>query len=104
MNQVHAQARTTPRVRAEIKASSARLKELARCVLQRVGYRAPIVSAAPSADQWDVERSNGRISQAVKQTRFAKAAQLEATLMNYVKAYSHQIPQRALQHVSAVHA
>ena len=51
-----------------------------------------------------VERFNGRISEVVQQTRFASAAQLEATLMNYVKIYNHQIPQRALQHISPVQA
>lgn len=51
-----------------------------------------------------VERFNGRISQVIKQTRFATAAQLETTLMNYVKAYNHQIPQRALNHASPVQA
>lgn len=51
-----------------------------------------------------VERFNGRISEIVRQTRFASAAQLEATLMNYVKIYNHHIPQRALKHVSPVQA
>ena len=51
-----------------------------------------------------VERFNGRISEIVRQTRFASAAQLEATLMNYVKTYNHHIPQRALKHVSPVQA
>lgn len=51
-----------------------------------------------------VERFNGRISEVLHQTRFASAAQLEATLKNYVKAYNHQIPQRALHHVSPVQA
>ena len=51
-----------------------------------------------------VERFNGRISEVLHQTCFASAAQLEATLKNYVKAYNHQIPQRALHHVSPVQA
>ncbi|WP_027016595.1 integrase core domain-containing protein, partial [Comamonas composti] len=51
-----------------------------------------------------VERFNGRISEVLHQTRFASAAQLEATLMSYVKTYNHQIPQRALDHVSPVQA
>jgi transposase InsO family protein len=51
-----------------------------------------------------VERFNGRISEVVSQTRFASAAQLEATLENYVKTYNHLIPQRALNHLSPVQA
>jgi transposase InsO family protein len=51
-----------------------------------------------------VERFNGRISEVVKQTRFASAAELETTLERYVKTYNHQIPQRALNHVSPVKA
>ena len=51
-----------------------------------------------------VERFNGRISEVVNQTRFASAAELEATLTNYVKTYNHRIPQRALNHLSPVQA
>ena len=51
-----------------------------------------------------VERFNGRISEVVSQTRFASAAELEATLDNYVKTYNHRIPQRALNHLSPVQA
>jgi transposase InsO family protein len=51
-----------------------------------------------------VERFNGRISEVVKQTRFASGAELEATLESYVKTYNHQIPQRALKHLSPVQA
>ena len=51
-----------------------------------------------------VERFNGRISEVIRQTRFASAAQLEATLMNYLQTYNHHIPQRALKHVSPVQA
>jgi hypothetical protein len=51
-----------------------------------------------------VERFNGRISEVVKQTRFASAAELEATLESYVKTYNHQIAQRALKHLSPVQA
>ena len=51
-----------------------------------------------------VERFNGRISEVVSQTRFASAAELEATLNNYVKTYNHLIPQRALKHLSPVQA
>ena len=45
-----------------------------------------------------VERFNGRISDLVKQTRFASAAELETTLTLYLKTYNHHIPQRALNH------
>lgn len=51
-----------------------------------------------------VERFNGRISEVVRQTRFTSAAELEATLSNYVKTYNHRIPQRALDHLSPVQA
>jgi transposase InsO family protein len=51
-----------------------------------------------------VERFNGRISEVVNQTRFASAAELEATLDSYLKIYNHQIPQRALKHLSPVQA
>jgi len=49
-----------------------------------------------------VERFNGRISEVVQQTRFASAADLAATLHNYLKLYNHHIPQRALGHVAPV--
>lgn len=49
-----------------------------------------------------VERFNGRISEVVKQTRFASAAELASTLNNYLMAYNHHIPQRALEHVCPV--
>jgi hypothetical protein len=51
-----------------------------------------------------VERFNGRITELVKQTRFACAAELESTLGNYLNTYNHHIPQRALGHVSQVEA
>ena len=51
-----------------------------------------------------VERFNGRISEVVNQTRFASAAELEATLQSYLKTYNHHIPQRALNHLSPVQA
>jgi len=47
-----------------------------------------------------VERFNGRISEVIKQTRFASARELEDTLMNYVCIYNDHIPQRALSHLS----
>ena len=51
-----------------------------------------------------VERFNGRISEVVNQTRFSSSAQLETTLKSYLKTYNHQIPQRALNHLSPVQA
>lgn len=51
-----------------------------------------------------VERFNGRISEIVKQTRFACAAELESTLRNYLKIYNHSIPQRALNHMTPIQA
>jgi len=43
-----------------------------------------------------VERFNGRISELLQQTRFDSRADLEATLLNYLKLYNHHIPQRAI--------
>jgi len=42
------------------------------------------------------ERFNGRINELLQQTRFDSKADLEATLMNYLKLYNHRIQQRAL--------
>jgi transposase len=43
-----------------------------------------------------VERFNGRINELLQQTRFDSAADLEQTLLNYLKLYNHHIPQRAI--------
>ena len=51
-----------------------------------------------------VERFNGRIADLVKHTRFASAAELEATLQNYLSTYNHRIPQRSLNHQTPVQA
>lgn len=51
-----------------------------------------------------VERFNGRISELVKQTRFANAGELDATLNNYMLTYNNHIPQRSLGHISPVDA
>lgn len=51
-----------------------------------------------------VERFNGRISELVKQTRFASSAELETTLNLYLKTYNHHIPQRALGHLTPIQA
>ena len=51
-----------------------------------------------------VERFNGRISDLVKLTRFASAAELETTLTLYLNTYNHPIPQRALKHQTPIQA
>ena len=51
-----------------------------------------------------VERFNGRSSDLVNQTHFANAAELEATLNQYMTTYNHPIPQRALNHQSPIQA
>jgi hypothetical protein len=51
-----------------------------------------------------VERMNGRIQEVLQQTRFASAEELETTLMRYLAAYNHHIPQRALAHRTPVQA
>lgn len=51
-----------------------------------------------------VERFNGRITEVIAQTRFKSAAELEATLTQYVKTYNSRIPQRALDHRSPLQA
>lgn len=51
-----------------------------------------------------VERFNGRISELVRQTRFASAAQLEQTLTAYLDTYNHHIPQRSLDHQTPIQA
>jgi transposase InsO family protein len=51
-----------------------------------------------------VERFNGRISDIVNQTRFASAAELDATLTHYLSTYNHLIPQRNLKHQSPIQA
>jgi len=51
-----------------------------------------------------VERFNGRISDLVKQTRFASASELETTLERYLKIYNHPIPQKALGYKTPIQA
>ncbi len=51
-----------------------------------------------------VERFNGRISEVLATTRFDAAANLAETLIRYVRLYNHQIPQKALGHISPVEA
>ena len=51
-----------------------------------------------------VERFNGRISEVIRQTRFQSAAELQATLTDYVQTYNHRVTRRALNHRSPVQA
>jgi hypothetical protein len=51
-----------------------------------------------------VERMSGRIQELLQQTRFASVKELETTLMRYLAAYNHHIPQRALAHRTPVQA
>ena len=43
-----------------------------------------------------VERFNSRINELLQLTRFDSHADLQTTLMNYLKLYNHHIPQHAL--------
>jgi hypothetical protein len=51
-----------------------------------------------------VERFNGRISELCQQTRFKNRTELEQTLLNYLQAYNHFIPQRAIGYQSPIDA
>jgi transposase InsO family protein len=51
-----------------------------------------------------IERFNGRISEILKSSRFQSAQELEQTLLRYARVYNHQIPQKALGHISPVQA
>jgi transposase InsO family protein len=51
-----------------------------------------------------MERFNGRISELLKQTRFDSRADLETTLLNYLKLYNHHIPQRAIDSKTPIQA
>lgn len=51
-----------------------------------------------------VERFNGRISELIAQTRFDSKADLETTLLNYLKLYNHHIPQRAIGSTTPIQA
>ena len=92
----------TDRFTSKKRAPSGRHKFDVRCKALGIEHRL----SPPRHPQTNgmVERFNGRISQVVSQTRFATAAELEATLVNYVKTYNHRIPQRALNHSSPVQA
>ena len=73
-----------------------------QCIAQGIEHRL-IRSRHPQTNGM-VERFNGRISEIVKQTRFESAAELAATLSNYLSTYNHHIPQRALNHLSPIEA
>jgi transposase InsO family protein len=48
------------------------------------------------------ERFNGRINELMPQTRFDSRADLETTLLNYLKLYNHHIPQRAIDSMTPI--
>jgi len=49
-----------------------------------------------------VKRFDGPVSEIVGQTLFGSAAELESTLHNYLKIYNNSIPQRVLEHQTAI--
>ncbi|NOT83618.1 MAG: transposase, partial [Methylococcaceae bacterium] len=51
-----------------------------------------------------VERFNGRVSELLKQTRLDSAIELEKTLLSYLVIYNHNIPQRAINHLTPIQA
>ena len=51
-----------------------------------------------------VERFNGRIAELLRSTQFRSSKELAVTLSHYLQLYNHQIPQKALGHVSPVQA
>jgi hypothetical protein len=48
--------------------------------------------------------SQAKFDEAIAQTRFKSAAELDATLTQYVQPYNSRIPQRALDHRSPLQA
>ncbi len=73
-----------------------------QCIAQGIEHR--LIPPRHPQTNGMVERFNGRISEIVRQTRFASAQELEATLTNYLNTYNHHIPQRALNHLSPIEA
>ena len=49
-----------------------------------------------------VERFNGRINQLLQQTHFDSWADLQTTLLNYLKLYNHHILQRAIENKTPI--
>ncbi len=99
MVQIHANATTTPKVRAEIQASNLSNAALAR----RYGVTVETIEhrlTPPRRPQTNgmVERFNGRISDILRTHHSDSSEDLEATLRRYVHLYTHDIPQRALGH------
>jgi transposase InsO family protein len=92
----------TDRFTSQVKEPSGKHAFDVQCKAQGIEHRL----APPRHPQTNgmVERFNGRISEVIKQTRFASAAELESTLMNYQNTYNHHIPQRALGHLSPIEA
>jgi transposase InsO family protein len=72
------------------------------CAQSKIGHRL-IPPRHPQTNDM-VERMNGRIQELLQQTRFASVKELEATLIRYLAAYNHHIPQRALAHRTPVQA
>jgi transposase InsO family protein len=73
-----------------------------QCIAQGIEHR--LISPRHPQTNGMVERFNGRISEIVRQTRFASATELGETLTNYLNTYNHHIPQRALNHISPIEA
>lgn len=73
-----------------------------QCALLKIEHR--LIPPRHPQTNGMVERFNGRISEVVQQTRFASAAELKATLLNYLKIYNHHIPQKALGHTTPIQA
>ena len=73
-----------------------------QCIAQGIEHR--LIPPRHPQTNGMVERFNGRISELVKQTRFASAQELELTLTSYLNTYNHHIPQRALNHLSPIDA
>ncbi len=90
----------TDRFTGKTKKASGRHAFDKRCAALNIEHRL----APPRHPQTNgmVERFNGRIAEVIGQTRFKSAAELEATLTDYVQTYNHRIPQRALDHRSPI--
>lgn len=73
-----------------------------QCIAQGIEHR--LIPPRHPQTNGMVERFNGRISEIVKQTRFASAQELELTLTNYLNTCNHHIPQCALNHLSPIEA
>ena len=90
--------------RFQTKAKSPSGKHLFDLACSKLGIEHRLCPPRHSQTNGMVERFNGRISELVAQTRFASAAELDATLTQYLTTYNNSIPQRALNHQSPVQA